>query len=40
MAVTRVAGSKDIVSSRAWPIRWLVGGGGMMQMRGMVREKA
>ena len=38
--VAGVAGSKDIVSSRAGSIRRLVGGRGVMQMGGMMREKA
>jgi len=38
--VARVAGSKDIVSGRAGSIRGLVGGRGMMQMGGMMWEKA
>ena len=38
--VARMAWSKDIVSGRAGSIRRLVGGRGVMQMGGMMREKA
>ena len=37
--VTRVAWSKDIVASRACPVRWLVGRGGVVQVGGVVREE-